>query len=203
MKKNNKGFSLIELSIVLIIMGLLVAGITGGAALIKSAQLRSIITESNNQRAGYNTYYGQNDAVPGGIDEALTIKTSQQAWDALKTENIIDKEATGGFLPSKFKRTYWFLNTQGDSASSFAKSNVMVACGKASDSSEKAAVDTIIDGKDALSLLAKMDNGEGDTGSVYAITNTSGGEALLNAAGVKDPASDLTNKYILMMKMDF
>ena len=201
MKKNNKGFSLIELSIVLIIMGLLVAGITGGSALIKSAQLRSIITESNNQRAGYNTYYGQNDAVPGGIDEALTIKSSQEAWTALKTENIIDKEATGGFLPSKFKRTYWFLNTQGDSASSFAKSNVMVACGKTSSGEEKAGVDTIFDGKDAVSLLTKLDNGEGDTGSVYAITSESSGETLLNASGVATPDAD--KKYILMMKMDF
>ena len=201
MKKNNKGFSLIELSIVLIIMGLLVAGITGGAALIKSAQLRSVITESNNQRSGYNTYYGQNDAVPGGIDEALTIKSSQEAWDALRIENILDKEATGGFLPSKFKRTYWFLNTQADSANSFAKSNVMVACGKASSGEEKAAVETIFDGKDVVSLLTKMDNGEGDSGSVYALTADSNGETLLNASGVATPDAD--KKYILMMKMDF
>ena len=193
MKKNNEGFSLIELSIVLIIMGLLVAGITGGAALIKSAQLRSIITESNNQRAGYNTYYGQNDAVPGGIDEALTIKSSKDAWDALKEENIIDKEAdSDGFLPSKFKRTYWYLRTQGDSAGSFAKSNVMVACGKSSSS-----VDTVFDGKDALSLLTKLDNGEGDSGSVYAITGTNP----LDGNGVETLDED--SKYILMMKMDF
>ena len=194
MKKNNEGFSLIELSIVLIIMGLLVAGITGGAALIKSAQLRSIITESNNQRAGYNTYYGQNDAVPGASStDSLTIDTSKDAWDDLKEENIIDKKAdTDGFLPSKFKRTYWYLRTQGDSAGSFAKSNVMVACGKSSSS-----VDTVFDGKDALSLLTKLDNGEGDSGSVYAITGTNP----LDGSGVETPDEDL--KYILMMKMDF
>ncbi|MDR0571490.1 MAG: prepilin-type N-terminal cleavage/methylation domain-containing protein, partial [Rickettsiales bacterium] len=48
-----KAFSLIELSIVLIIMGLLVAGITGGAALIKSAQLRVLITEFQNYRVAF------------------------------------------------------------------------------------------------------------------------------------------------------
>ena len=201
MKKNNEGFSLIELSIVLIIMGLLVAGITGGAALIKSAQLRSIITESNNQRAGYNTYYGQNDAVPGASStDSLTIDTSKDAWDDLKEENIIDKKAdTDGFLPSKFKRTYWYLRTQGTSDSSFANSNVMIACGKNSTgTTADAKVGTILDGKDAVSLLTKMDNGEGDSGSVYALT---GDSTLLSGSGVESPQAN-TN-YILMIKLDF
>ena len=39
-------FSLIELSIVLIIIGLLIAGITGGASLIKSSELRSVMGEA-------------------------------------------------------------------------------------------------------------------------------------------------------------
>jgi prepilin-type N-terminal cleavage/methylation domain-containing protein len=45
-------FSLIELSIVLIIIGLLVAGVTGGSALIKNAEMRSVITQSQGYQAG-------------------------------------------------------------------------------------------------------------------------------------------------------
>ena len=47
---NNKAFSLIELSIVLIIIGLLVAGITGGGSLVKSAKIRGLITEFKNYK---------------------------------------------------------------------------------------------------------------------------------------------------------
>ena len=43
-------FSLIELSIVLIIIGLLVAGVTGGASLIQSAKTRALINEINNYK---------------------------------------------------------------------------------------------------------------------------------------------------------
>ena len=45
---NNKAFSLIELSIVLMISGLLVGGITGGKSLIESAKIRNVINEFNN-----------------------------------------------------------------------------------------------------------------------------------------------------------
>jgi len=62
---NSKGFSLIELSIVLIIIGLLVAGITGGASLIKSAELRSILTEARGYEMAVNAYYTAEDVLPG------------------------------------------------------------------------------------------------------------------------------------------
>jgi len=60
-----KAFSLIELSIVLIIISLLVAGVVGGASLIKSAELRSIMTESNKYKLAINSYYILRDELPG------------------------------------------------------------------------------------------------------------------------------------------
>ena len=64
-QKSIKAFSLIELSIVLIIMGLLVAGITGGQSLIQSAKIRSFINEANNYRQAVNTFYTMNERLPG------------------------------------------------------------------------------------------------------------------------------------------
>ena len=65
-------FTLIELSIVLIIIGLLVAGITGGASLIKSAQLRSVMSEARGYNVAVNSFVVQYDELPGDYDVAFT-----------------------------------------------------------------------------------------------------------------------------------
>lgn len=64
-------FSLIELSIVLIIIGLLIAGITGGASLIKSSELRSVMGEARGYAVSVNSFYTQYDRYPGDSDTAV------------------------------------------------------------------------------------------------------------------------------------
>ncbi len=66
---NNIAFSLIELSIVLIIIGLLVAGITGGASLIQSAKHRALINELQNYRQAVYTFRVAKGRLPGDLDE--------------------------------------------------------------------------------------------------------------------------------------
>ena len=59
------GFSLIELAIVLIIIGLLIAGVTGGAALIKSAELRAVVTEARSNSISASAFFSLYDSLPG------------------------------------------------------------------------------------------------------------------------------------------
>jgi prepilin-type N-terminal cleavage/methylation domain-containing protein len=64
-------FSLIELSIVLIIIGLLIAGVTGGASLIKSSELRAAISEARGWSTAVNGFYNQFNAFPGDYNVAI------------------------------------------------------------------------------------------------------------------------------------
>lgn len=70
-KTKRKGFSLIELSIVLIIIGLLIAGVTGGASLIKSSELRSVMGEARGYSVAVNAFFTQFDALPGDYNTAI------------------------------------------------------------------------------------------------------------------------------------
>ncbi len=69
-------FSLIELSIVLIIIGLLIAGVTGGASLIKSSELRSAMGEARGYAVAVNAFYTQYNALPGDYNTSLGIPAS-------------------------------------------------------------------------------------------------------------------------------
>jgi type II secretory pathway pseudopilin PulG len=72
---NNKysAFSLIELSIVLIIMGLLVAGITGGASLIDTARISSLKREVDDLNRDLFTFYSRVDRFPGDFNNSGII----------------------------------------------------------------------------------------------------------------------------------
>lgn len=68
-----KAFSLIELAIVLIIIGLLIAGVTGGSALIKNAQLRSVMTEARGYQTAVNGFFERFQALPGDFNKSLGV----------------------------------------------------------------------------------------------------------------------------------
>jgi len=79
-------FSLIELSIVLIIIGLLIAGITGGATLIKSSELRSVMGEARGYAVSVNSFFTQYDRYPGDSD--ISVGTNNKCVG--DRDNIIE-----------------------------------------------------------------------------------------------------------------
>ncbi len=64
------GFSLVELSIVLVILGLILGGVMVGQSLIKSSELRSTISETQRYVAAYNQFRDKYDAIPGDMPNA-------------------------------------------------------------------------------------------------------------------------------------
>lgn len=67
------GFSLVELSIVLVILGLLTGGILAGQSLIRAAELRSIPTEFNRYRSAMYGFRDKYFAFPGDMGNATAI----------------------------------------------------------------------------------------------------------------------------------
>lgn len=65
-----RGFTLIELSVVIVIIGLIVAGIVAGQSLVEQAKFRSMISEINGYKSTINAFMLKYDAVPGDMDNA-------------------------------------------------------------------------------------------------------------------------------------
>ena len=65
-----RGFTLIELSIVLVIIGLIAGAVLVGRDLIRAAQVRATITQIEKYNTAANTFYGKYGYRPGDIPAA-------------------------------------------------------------------------------------------------------------------------------------
>jgi len=75
MKPRQSGFTLVEIAIVLVIIGLLLGGVLKGQEMIESARIKSVVTDMNGIAAAYNTYFDRYHAIPG--DEAAATYTGR------------------------------------------------------------------------------------------------------------------------------
>jgi|CXWL01.1.fsa_nt_gi prepilin-type N-terminal cleavage/methylation domain-containing protein len=67
--KKKAGFTLVELSIVLVIIGLLVGGVLVGRDLIRAAEIRSQISQFERMNAAANTFRVKYNYLPGDIQD--------------------------------------------------------------------------------------------------------------------------------------
>lgn len=69
-RRGEKGFTLVELAIVMIIIGLLIGGILKGQELIANAQLTSTIAQVNGINAALSTFRDKYSSLPGDMPNA-------------------------------------------------------------------------------------------------------------------------------------
>lgn len=72
-KNNRSGFSLVELAIVLLIIGLIVGGVLKGQDLIQSARVNDVQTTLNQLRAATNTFQDKFVAMPGDMSNGAMV----------------------------------------------------------------------------------------------------------------------------------
>jgi prepilin-type N-terminal cleavage/methylation domain-containing protein len=91
---NATGFSLVELSIVLVILGLLVGGILAGQSLIRAAELRSVTVDYNRFVAATQTFRDKYFALPGDMPNATAFWGSANATPATCRTTVSTTTAT-------------------------------------------------------------------------------------------------------------
>ena len=197
---SKKAFSLIELSIVLIIIGLLIAGVTGGASLIKNAELRGVMNEARGYQTAVNSFYARFNALPGDYGTAIgasgngdangqiefkTDKESNIALLQLRNGSFIDNNFTlnatdaaltpGSSIPaSKLKNAGWVFGSTSASANYVIITKAIAALTTATNELGVGAIVGVLTPSDALSIDIKSDDGVYGTGNVTASGTASG-----------------------------
>ncbi len=108
-------FSLVELSIVLVILGLLTGGILAGQSLIRAAELRSISTEYQRYVAAKNSFRDKYFALPGDMANATRFWGDQATGTGACADPVItdgtpgtcNGEGNGAILNNTEVHRYW------------------------------------------------------------------------------------------------
>ena len=84
MKHTQKGFTLVEIAIVLVIIGLLLGGILKGQEMITQAKIKNVVADFSGISAAYYGYQDRYRAIPGddsGADTRWTTPTAATKGD--------------------------------------------------------------------------------------------------------------------------
>lgn len=86
-----KAFTLTEMALVLVIIGIITAGVFIGQNLIKNSNLNKLTQETNKFRTAFQSFYTIYDAYPGDFADAYNIWGSQSSC----TDHNVNSTATG------------------------------------------------------------------------------------------------------------
>jgi prepilin-type N-terminal cleavage/methylation domain-containing protein len=80
-RKKQSGFTLIELSIVLVIIGLIIGGVLIGQDLIKGSEIRSLASQVSSYNSAVNAFKAKYGQLPGDFIQAATYISGATSGD--------------------------------------------------------------------------------------------------------------------------
>ena len=212
MKTKQTGFTLVEIAIVLVIIGLLLGGILKGQEMITQAKIKNVINDMNGITAALNSYQDRYRSLPGD-DKGATAR-----WGATIAQGDGDGVISGKWVPlavTDETALFWhhlrlagFISGTGTDSPFNAvsgKMGVQTGQGPAAAAAATAVFATVgppaiagftglimcsanLPDKMAISVDAQVDDGNAQSGSVRGV----------DQAGVANPApaAALTTGYV-------
>ena len=110
---SNTGFTLLELSIVLVIIGLIIGGILVGQDLIRAAEVRATVGQIEKYNSAVNTFRTKFDGIPGDLNQKASAYFNLFTLSSSSTvgqgdgNGLIEGGATGSTDPQGETLVFW------------------------------------------------------------------------------------------------
>lgn len=200
-QRKQSGFTLVEIAIVLVIIGLLLGGVLKGQELIENAKIKSATADLNGVTASYQSYIDRFRRIPGDDGPTLaTLKARGGNWNNItafgNNNGVLAVSAAQVFTAGGEEVAFW----QHLKAAGFISGNVsdagvnalprnsfngLMGVGTGVTPATGVAAPSVclsqVPGKSARALDTQLDDGLPGTGSVLA---TQGAVAANTAPGV-------------------
>ncbi len=199
-QKKQRGFTLVEIAIVLVIIGLLLGGILKGQEMITQAKIKNVIADMSGVSAAMYGYQDRYKSLPGD-DKAATRWTGATAGDG---DGLIEGPyLAGGNEAAHFwahLRLAGFISGSGvDNPFNAVNGKMGVQTGDGTANTPAAVLATVgppavpgfaglmlcsanLPDKIAISVDAQMDDGDGKTGAVRTMKQSAPNPATIAAA---------------------
>lgn len=112
-RRAQAGFTLVEIAIVLVIIGLLLGGILKGQEMITQARIKNIVNDFNGVTAAYFAYQDRYKAIPGDDLQAATRWSGVTAGDGDGTIAGSYMTAPGTTPTQETQYFWWHLRSAG------------------------------------------------------------------------------------------
>ena len=95
--KRRKGFTLAELAIVLVVIGLLVGGVLKGAQMVRQSKMKRQSNDLSGLASAVELFYDRIGRLAGDLDGDGAFDSNDDVWTDLEDEDLGDEDHTSPY----------------------------------------------------------------------------------------------------------